>query len=49
MSTTMDGAPNHMILLLANAMVVLAEHPEQWDLLASRTELAERAVEEVMR
>jgi cytochrome P450 len=34
---------------LANAMVAFAEHPEQWDLLASRPELAEQAVEEVMR
>jgi cytochrome P450 len=34
---------------LGNAIVSLAEHPSQWDLLARRPELADRAVEEVMR
>ncbi len=34
---------------LANAMVIFAEHPEQWNLLAQRPELAPQAVEEVIR
>ncbi|WP_329044058.1 cytochrome P450 [Amycolatopsis sp. NBC_01488] len=34
---------------LANAMVAFAEHPAQWRLLGSRPELADRAVDEVMR
>lgn len=34
---------------LANAMVAFAEHPGQWSVLGQRPELAERAVEEVMR
>ncbi|WP_243726958.1 cytochrome P450 [Actinocrispum wychmicini] len=34
---------------LANAMVAFARHPEQWDLLAARPELADQAVEEVIR
>jgi cytochrome P450 len=34
---------------LGNAIVALAEHPSQWDILARRPELADRAVEEVMR
>lgn len=34
---------------LSNAMVVFAEHPGQWNLLAERPELAEKAVEEIIR
>jgi cytochrome P450 len=34
---------------LAHAIRLLAEHPEQWELLARRPELAERAVEEALR
>lgn len=34
---------------LSNAMVIFAEHPEQWNLLAQRPELAAQTVEEVMR
>lgn len=34
---------------LANAMVAFAEHPQQWTLLAQRPELAQPAVEEIMR
>ncbi len=34
---------------LAHAIRLLAEHPEQWELLASRPELAENAVEEALR
>ncbi|TCO59456.1 cytochrome P450 [Actinocrispum wychmicini] len=34
---------------LANAMVAFARHPEQWNLLSARPELADQAVEEVMR
>lgn len=34
---------------LSNAMVIFADHPEQWDLLAQRPELAAPAVEEIMR
>jgi cytochrome P450 len=34
---------------LANAMVAFAEHPAQWHLLGSRPELADQAVNEVMR
>ena len=34
---------------LANAVVAFAEHPEQWQLLGSRPELVDGAVEEVMR
>jgi cytochrome P450 len=34
---------------LSNAMVVFAKHPEQWDLLANRPELAAQAVEEIIR
>jgi cytochrome P450 len=34
---------------LANAMVAFADHPGQWNLLGSRPELADQAVEEVMR
>ena len=34
---------------LAHAVRLLAEHPEQWDLLAERPELAPRAVEEALR
>ena len=36
-------------LQLANAMITFAEHPEQWRLLGERPELADRAVEEIMR
>lgn len=34
---------------LSNAMVIFADHPEQWNLLAERPELADQAVEEVIR
>lgn len=34
---------------LSKAMVIFAEHPEQWNLLAERPELAEQAVEEIIR
>ena len=34
---------------LACSVALLAEHPDQWDLLADRPELAPRAVEETMR
>ena len=34
---------------LSNAMVTFAEHPDQWAVLGSRPELAERAVEEIIR
>jgi cytochrome P450 len=34
---------------LSKAMVVFAEHPEQWNLLAERPELASQAVEEIVR
>ncbi len=34
---------------LAHAIRLLAEHPEQWELLRSRPELAESAVEEALR
>ncbi len=34
---------------LANAMVAFAAHPDQWVLLGERPELADQAVEEVMR
>ncbi len=34
---------------LAHALRLFAEHPEQWELLAERPELAGRAVEEVLR
>ncbi len=34
---------------LSNAMVIFAEHPEQWNLLAERPELAAQAVEEIIR
>jgi cytochrome P450 len=34
---------------LSNAMVIFADHPEQWELLAAHPELAERAVEEIIR
>jgi cytochrome P450 len=34
---------------LAHAIRLLAEHPEQWELLRRRPELAERAVEEALR
>jgi cytochrome P450 len=34
---------------LAHAVRLLAEHPEQWELLADRPELAPRAVEETLR
>jgi cytochrome P450 len=34
---------------LSNAMVIFAEHPEQWSLLAERPELAAQAVEEIIR
>ncbi|OBQ53645.1 cytochrome [Streptomyces sp. H-KF8] len=34
---------------LSNAMVVFAEHPEQWNLLAERPELAPQAIEEIIR
>ena len=34
---------------LSNAMVVFADHPEQWDLLGARPELAAQAVEEIIR
>lgn len=34
---------------LSNAMVIFAEHPEQWDLLAERPELAAQAIEEIIR
>jgi cytochrome P450 len=34
---------------LAHAIRLLAEHPAQWELLARRPELAERAVEEALR
>jgi cytochrome P450 len=34
---------------LSNAMVIFAEHPEQWNLLAKRPELAAQAVEEIIR
>jgi cytochrome P450 len=34
---------------LANAMVCFAEHHDQWTLLARRPDLAEQAIEEVMR
>ncbi|HEV3320291.1 MAG TPA: cytochrome P450, partial [Solirubrobacteraceae bacterium] len=34
---------------LAHAIRLLAEHPEQWELLARRPELAEQAVEEALR
>jgi cytochrome P450 len=34
---------------LSNGMVTFAEHPEQWNLLARRPELAPQAVEEIMR
>jgi cytochrome P450 len=34
---------------LAHAIRLFAAHPDQWDLLASRPELAPRAVEEVLR
>lgn len=34
---------------LSNAMVIFAEHPEQWDLLAKHPELAAQAVEEIIR
>jgi cytochrome P450 len=34
---------------LANAMVTFAEHPDQWTVLSSRPELANQAVEEVIR
>ena len=34
---------------LAAAVQVLADHPDQWELLANRPELASQAVEELMR
>lgn len=34
---------------LSNAMVVFSEHPDQWELLAQRPELAAAAVEELIR
>jgi len=34
---------------LSKAMVIFAEHPEQWHLLAERPELAPKAVEEIIR
>jgi cytochrome P450 len=34
---------------LSNAMVIFAEYPDQWELLAARPELAARAVEEIIR
>jgi cytochrome P450 len=34
---------------LSNAMVAFADHPDQWRLLGNHPELAEQAVEEVMR
>ncbi|MFI0809458.1 cytochrome P450 [Streptomyces echinatus] len=36
-------------LQLANAMVTFSEHPDQWKLLGENPELAQQAVEEVMR
>jgi cytochrome P450 len=34
---------------LSNAMVIFAEHPDQWELLAEHPELAPQAVEEIIR
>ncbi|MGW3645712.1 cytochrome P450 [Streptomyces sp. NPDC000878] len=34
---------------LSNAMVIFAERPEQWNLLAERPELAPQAIEEIIR
>nr|MDT0660594.1 cytochrome P450 [Micromonospora sp. DSM 115978] len=34
---------------LSKAMVIFSEHPDQWDLLAQRPELADQAVSEIIR
>jgi cytochrome P450 len=47
--TLVFGAHDTTRHQLGNAMVTFAEHPEQWQLLGSRPELASQAVEEVMR
>jgi cytochrome P450 len=47
--TLVFGAHDSTRQQLANAMVVFAEHPDQWTLLGERPELAGQATEEVMR
>jgi cytochrome P450 len=47
--TLVFGAHDSTRHQLSNAMVTFAEHPDQWTTLGRHPELAERAVEEVMR
>ncbi|MDX3190786.1 cytochrome P450 [Streptomyces sp. MN03-5084-2B] len=47
--TTVFAAHDTTRHQLANAMVAFAGHPDQWRLLAGRPELADQAVDEVMR
>jgi cytochrome P450 len=47
--TLVFGAHDNTRHQLSNAMVSFAEHPGQWRLLAERPELADQAVDEVMR
>jgi cytochrome P450 len=47
--TLVFGAHDTTRHQFSNAMVSFAEHPDQWAVLRSRPELAERAVEEIIR
>jgi cytochrome P450 len=47
--TLVFGAHDSTRHQLSNAMVTFAEHPDQWTTLGRHPELADRAVEEVMR